>query len=845
MYNTNPKSGERLSFFELLGKRNYKVEIPIIQRDYAQGRVSNKEVRDLFVDALKSYLDERIPNRDLDFVYGSLLEEEINDCPIFIPLDGQQRLTTLFLLHWYIAAKEDKLESFREYFAIPLLNNNWQSKFTYETRTSAKEFCNAIVSASFGLMDIKNKTKLVSDIIKDQQWYFLSWKNDPTIQGMLVMLDAIHEKFKDEEKDYYDLLIDLDNPIITFQFLKLEKFGLTDDLYIKMNSRGKPLTAFENFKAKFEKQIKESEYNNKIYNLDYYSESVTLQKYFSHKIDTDWANLFWAYIKEELPKNSSSTSENIVTRFDNMVMNLFRFYIINYVAGKIGYEKIVEYLIPEERNISYRYYQENNCFDSQSVPKLISLLDILQNGYQKAKQFLSDFYYFNENIVKKLLTEEPKIIYKDRVIIHAYFEYLIEWSDKNNSTNNEGLKKWMRLLYNLSENKEYNKVEDFIYSIKGINTLLETSLDNDSINNYIIKTKVITGFDKLQIIEEIIKAHLIEKNTDWEKLIYKAEQHGYFNGQIGFLLRISGISKYYSKEDNCDWDDIQDNIFKERFLEYFEKASMIFNEKGLKNEYDKGGNFIWKRALLTIGDYLKYSKGNKSFLKNDDRDISWKRFLKDDNNGIVETIFDAFDKENDIKSLNTLINNYSNDDWKRKFITTPELFNVLGDNSFVREEPNYGFILLTKIQLNGRHFELYSYSLFLNYIENKNIYPFTKSKYITLVGKNESLKPHIKISNWNFENIKYGINIIFDNKDNKYELRFYSETDEFNDKIKPILENEYLQYYDADFLTNYYNYYNYYFTYFKTEEETIEKINSLCESFKELVCIPENTIQNN
>lgn len=32
--------------------------------------------------------------------------------------------------------------------------------------------------------------------------------------------------------------------------------GLTDELYIKMNSRGKPLTVFEHFKAELEREIR-------------------------------------------------------------------------------------------------------------------------------------------------------------------------------------------------------------------------------------------------------------------------------------------------------------------------------------------------------------------------------------------------------------------------------------------------------------------------------------------------------------------------------------------------------------------------------------------------------------
>ena len=72
------------------------IEIPLIQRDYAQGRDMPKVnyIRTRFVGALREALinDEPIT---LDFVYG-----EIDNNRTLIPLDGQQRLTTLFLLHW-------------------------------------------------------------------------------------------------------------------------------------------------------------------------------------------------------------------------------------------------------------------------------------------------------------------------------------------------------------------------------------------------------------------------------------------------------------------------------------------------------------------------------------------------------------------------------------------------------------------------------------------------------------------------------------------------------------------------------------------------------------------------
>ncbi len=94
----------KYTFWELCKSYN-KIEVPIIQRDYAQGRntADVQKLRDRFVNdyLIKSIL--RCENIELDFVYGSILTEvKDNDKQkIFITLDGQQRLTTLFLLHFF------------------------------------------------------------------------------------------------------------------------------------------------------------------------------------------------------------------------------------------------------------------------------------------------------------------------------------------------------------------------------------------------------------------------------------------------------------------------------------------------------------------------------------------------------------------------------------------------------------------------------------------------------------------------------------------------------------------------------------------------------------------------
>jgi uncharacterized protein with ParB-like and HNH nuclease domain len=91
--------GGQINFKQLLD-RHQRVRIPMIQRDYAQGRPSEEEIRKEFLDALHSALSlpsdhESLP-LNLDFIYGSVEGDKESR---FLPLDGQQRLTTLFLLH--------------------------------------------------------------------------------------------------------------------------------------------------------------------------------------------------------------------------------------------------------------------------------------------------------------------------------------------------------------------------------------------------------------------------------------------------------------------------------------------------------------------------------------------------------------------------------------------------------------------------------------------------------------------------------------------------------------------------------------------------------------------------
>lgn len=64
----NKQTAEKMTFWQLL--QNSKIEIPIIQRDYAQGRPEQVKVRERFLNTLYNTLQVN-QGIELDFIYGS------------------------------------------------------------------------------------------------------------------------------------------------------------------------------------------------------------------------------------------------------------------------------------------------------------------------------------------------------------------------------------------------------------------------------------------------------------------------------------------------------------------------------------------------------------------------------------------------------------------------------------------------------------------------------------------------------------------------------------------------------------------------------------------------------
>src|SRR5699024_11172497 len=117
---------------------------------------------------------------------------------------------------------------------------------------------------------------------------------------------------------------------------------------------------------------------------------------------------------------------------------------------------------------------------------------------------------------------------------------------------------WTRVIYNLTENTIVDGTDIFYRTIQSISSLSDVK---KPILNILTSETNITGFLGDQVLEERIKAHLILKSGDWRDKVLEAESNTFLNGQIGCLLKFSGILEYYRQHNNCDWDDSGNSKF--------------------------------------------------------------------------------------------------------------------------------------------------------------------------------------------------------------------------------------------------------------------------------------------
>lgn len=789
---------------------HYGIEIPPIQRDFAQGRETEQanKIRENFLDSI-FYTLENNEKLSLDFVYGKIYglrneEEHIrnknaiqslinsvkdyaltidltlkditvedkasnrSDLVYLIPLDGQQRLTTLFLVHWYIAKRLNKKHE------LSIL-----SRFRYKTRKSSASFLKLLtddklvlkfeIDENKGNKNIKEK-KLYSEII-DLEFFSSSWLNDPTVKAVLIMLQEIHTRLQlhsDEQLlSYWENLTKKQD--LWFDFLDLKDFNLSDELYVKMNARGKQLSSFENFKAWLFGLIKDK-------NLI----EASVWENYSLNFDITWNDIFWSNKGEDVfdVDNAYFNFFKLLFLYDNIKLAKLNDTNFNRETKEF---KLID-IVTNNKTFDWEYL----CDDlfKTNIKKYLDFLSYCEEFFSVDK-YLKEFFefLFSEKGIKPNWRNLIKYYITFSFLSHkakALKEYV--------SDDFEQLNHYHRILFNLFDNAIIDNQSLYQNAILEIDLLNNDLKDKKySITDWVenIEYSGKSVFNEQQMLEEVLKYKLCS-NEEWRNLIFEAEQTTYFERQLNFWFYKAGIS--LAKRD-FDLGLLSNPELKNNFKNTTQKINELFDGKGI-NRSKAFSERIFERALLSKSDYLLNEKGYKCFGRNSGRDVSWKRlFFRDRNseqtNHALLEIFDL-DFSNVKESFNSYINkNVSNnamEEWRKTFVLNKVLFEYLGDLRYVRKIDNHEWILVKDSYKTyiGPHYELFSLDFFTRFLNGKKFPPFDKIEYYPAPKSDVNNFPCAYLD-WETESFHYAVDIKYIY--GKYCLIFFSKNVSINDTI--------------------------------------------------------------
>lgn len=491
------------TFLDVLQKFN-RVEIPVIQRDYAQGRKAEEKIRNNLLDYLLTPLSQS-ESVELDFIYGY---EKAGDAAdpraVFVPVDGQQRLTTLWLLHWLLALKARRLPEF-----LPLLK-----RFTYETRPSSKDFLELLCTEGEKLDPDK---PLKPQIQNESPWFIDAWKLDSSIAGFLTMLADIEAHPVMQEQDPAVLLDRLRNGAVRFYFLRLENFSLGEEIYTRLNARGKILNEFEVFKSGLFKIT---------------SKYPDLHQELAGKIEKDWVDILWHYRKDGV-------------LVDPFILNYIRFLakMLSLVSNQeisdeaLSDPVVCAQIFADRANLAFLIH----AFDNLPVLKKLAPTVHFEwvNEQAGLDEELKQVLFHPQSGKNRAPVSE--------MYVFAALLFLKRYPEGNSIPS--GLNDFLRIVRNLLGNTPDRSIREWPTMITSIQSLIDAGAemyDAYAVLNGLDASKL-GGFREEQRYVEKLKARLIAHNAAYRPILEEIDENTYLRGKIANLARL--LSEKQKLED--------------------------------------------------------------------------------------------------------------------------------------------------------------------------------------------------------------------------------------------------------------------------------------------------------
>lgn len=474
------KTGSKITFVELI--QQHTVVVPPMQRDYVQGRRDQKS-RDVSEGLICALVNAIKLNKKchLNFVIGTRNDDD----SVFL-LDGQQRLTTLFLLHFYIALMSNRLNSFRD---LVTDKDGGQLRFRYETRFTTQTFLDSLLNCE--------PSRMPNDIelfIRQSNWYVPDYDDDASISSMIDVLARFHKKF--ERANFESLYEQLfDRRSITFFFLLDEAIDSPHDHYIKINSRGKRLTDLELFKSSFYAA------------LDKHNELQSISSELQEKLDDTYPEFLWQLF----------AGENRGPQVDRLIRSLIHTVFWTNELLSLGKDEAAERSKTSVLLYSFEY-------DESLLKKSCALFMHFMDSIMTVKETDDGFF---DAYIKSSLIDTQADSYPSRTFLYCLAICASQEMDVFN------FKKWTHFLRNVVFNDDgIDGFEDVYARCQQFASLIQFDLNT-------IGVERLDKFRRDLLRQELEKASWIANEEDLKAITEIEQQLPFFNGRIYFLLHLS------------------------------------------------------------------------------------------------------------------------------------------------------------------------------------------------------------------------------------------------------------------------------------------------------------------
>jgi hypothetical protein len=622
-----------------------QIVIPEIQRDYVWGEEQVKGILDSIKEDFEVFgsatVDIQADDIDLKRLFEDFYKKQKYSSNIgfiyayndpeytgkYFLIDGQQRITTIYLLLLALSIKTDRSIFIKYYHTNNIL------KLDYRVREAAhlflKNFVNYYVSDENPSIDQVEK----------QHWFFDANKLDPTINSIISNFKTILSYLDKNDLNKASFL-DYIQHYIEFWYFDTNLSDQGEELYIYMNARGEQIQPNENLKADLLGSLKNEDLKD-VVNREDYNEGKDLnglKNYWGKKWE-EWQDFFWRN------RGDNDNADIGFNEFINCIAGL-EFYKVklsdeNFSTKALDKLLSLQLIETHIKTLKFLETEKVNFIERYSYSSVDKYYNLIWSFFNKT-EYKEEGIRINRNTnwFENYLDNNKGNERNNMVLLWSLFLYP---QVKGVNLDSDDFFRVMRLFYLrfFNYNRSVSKLVDTVEKIasKGLFSETEVLFAN------VVGTPMDETDTKLRTEEETKKYKFLsqfiaepEVLRAYESLIWQIEDHKYnIDGSSLGNINISHLVDFSSNPTIEDLQKIRDRFYHLMSFDQVNKEETLIT---LLLHY----GVFWHRDSPTYYYNFKFD--------------NWRNIIRDKNSnvGTFKKFFTEYMGTNEIPVLTEILN---------------------------------------------------------------------------------------------------------------------------------------------------------------------------------------------